>query len=214
MDRSFGFLPKREKSVKADGRALGLSEDRGTGTDGARGENAGNGVSRFVSLVYDIGDTAVFALICIVLLFTFLVRVVGVEGDSMNNTLQTQDRLLLLVAGYTPERGDIVVVDRYTQEPLIKRVIALEGDIIDIDPETYEVSVNGEVLDEPYVSTPTDLKDFSGPQEVPEGKVFVMGDNRTYSKDSRTAEIGFVDASDIVGRAIFRIWPFSSAGML
>ena len=110
--------------------------------------------------------------------------------------------------------GDIVVVDRYTQEPLIKRVIALEGDIIDIDPETHEVSVNGEVLDEPYVSTPTDLKDFSGPQEVPEGKVFVMGDNRTYSKDSRTDEIGFVDASDIVGRAIFRIWPFSRAGTL
>ena len=210
MDRSFGFLPKREKSVKADGRALGLSEDRGTGTGGEQGENAGNGVSR----VYDIGDTAVFALICIVVLFTFLVRVVGVEGDSMNNTLQTQDRLLLLVAGYTPERGDIVVVDRYTQEPLIKRVIALEGDIIDIDPETHEVSVNGEVLDEPYVSTPTDLKDFSGPQEVPEGKVFVMGDNRTYSKDSRTDEIGFVDASDVVGRAIFRIWPFSRAGTL
>ncbi|MFR1435806.1 MAG: signal peptidase I [Acutalibacteraceae bacterium] len=106
------------------------------------------------------------------------------------------------------------MVDRYTQEPLIKRVIALEGDVIDIDPETHAVSVNGEVLDEPYIATQTDLKGFSGPQKVPEGMVFVMGDNRTYSKDSRTAEIGFVEISDIVGRAVFRIWPFGSAGAL
>lgn len=213
MDRSFGFLPKRKKNINAEDRTFGLSKNRSPRSDSGK-DNPDGSVSRFVSLAYDIGDTAVFALICIVLLFTFLIRVVGVEGDSMNNTLKTQDRLLLLVAGYTPERGDIVVVDRYTQEPLIKRVIALEGDIIDIDPETHEVSVNGEVLDEPYISTQTDLKDFSGPQTVPEGMVFVMGDNRTYSKDSRTAEIGFVDASDIVGRAIFRIWPFGSAGAL
>lgn len=211
MDRSFGFLPKRKKG--ADGKASAPAKDRRPHAGGGE-DTPGSGVSRFVSLVYDIGDTAVFALICIVLLFTFLIRVVGVEGDSMNNTLKTQDRLLLLVAGYTPERGDIVVVDRYTQEPLIKRVIALEGDVIDIDPETHAVSVNGEVLDEPYISTQTDLKDFSGPQKVPEGMVFVMGDNRTYSKDSRTAEIGFVEASDIVGRAVFRIWPFGSAGAL
>ena len=167
-----------------------------------------------LGVCYDVVEVLVASLACIVLLFTFLIRVVGVEGDSMNNTLKTKDRLLLLVAGYTPERGDIVVVDRYTQEPLIKRVIALEGDVIDIDPETHAVSVNGEVLDEPYIATQTDLKDFSGPQKVPEGMVFVMGDNRTYSKDSRTAEIGFVEISDIVGRAVFRIWPFGSAGAL
>lgn len=118
MDRSFGFLPKRKKS--ADGKASVPAKDRRPHAGGGE-DTPGSGVSRFVSLVYDIGDTAVFALVCIVLLFTFLIRVVGVEGDSMNNTLKTKDRLLLLVAGYTPERGDIVVVDRYTQEPLIKR---------------------------------------------------------------------------------------------
>lgn len=198
MDRSFAFLPRQN-------RTAGPKEPDDPPVTVRK---------RLLSIVYDVGETVIYAIIIIALLFTFVVRLVGVHGDSMKNTLQTGDRLLLWTVGYTPQYGDIVVVDRYAQEPLIKRVIALEGDIIDIDPQTGKVTVNGSVLNEPYISTPTDVKEFQGPQTVPQGMVFVMGDNRLYSNDSRKAEIGFVEVSDIVGRAVFRVWPLNDMGSL
>ena len=166
---------------------------------------------RFTGL-YEWVEAAVFSLIVVVLVFTFLFRVVGVDGPSMTPTLLDQERLILTDLFYTPERGDIVVINRYTREPLIKRIIAVGGDTLAIDGETGEVSVNGEVLDEPYIQGTTYPLEFASPQTVPEGYVFVMGDNRENSTDSR--RLGFISEKDIMGEAVFRIWPLSKFGGL
>ena len=167
-----------------------------------------------VAVLYEWIGEAVFSLIAVALVFTFLFRIVGVNGDSMNNTLMNRDRLVLSVLPYTPERGDIVVINRYTDEPLVKRVIGVAGDTLEIDEELHRVRLNGELLDEPYVQYPTPAYDMTGEVAVPEGYVFVMGDHRNDSHDSRAADIGLVPVDDIVGWAAFRIWPPQRIGIL
>lgn len=163
--------------------------------------------------LYDWLSAMIVALTLLAFLFTFLFRIVGVDGTSMVPTLKNEDRLLLTNFGGDYTAGEIVVVDRYTQEPLIKRVIAVAGDVIDIDGEGT-VTVNGVELYEPYIQGETVLRDFSGPLTVPEGYVFVMGDNRSVSKDSRSASVGLISLKDVVGRAVLRIWPLSSFGKI
>lgn len=177
-------------------------------------QNIENKKSSVIENVFDFIEVAVFALVMVAVLFAFFIRIVGVDGGSMMNTLQHEDRLLLVKAFYSPERGDIVVVNRDNNTPLIKRVIAVEGDTLEINPQTYEVILNGEVLEEPYVDYPTLLFDMNGPVTIPEGHVFVMGDHRDASHDSRKNDIGFVDEDDIVGKAVFRFYPLQSFGGL
>ena len=167
-----------------------------------------------LSALYDWIEAAALALIAVVVVFTFFLRNVEVRGPSMQETLHTGDRLLVTHLFYEPSHGDIVVINRYTEEPLIKRVIAVGGDSIEIDPYTGQVLLNGEVLEEPYVSAATPANDMTGTVLVPEGYVFVMGDNRLNSKDSRSREIGLVNEKDIVGEAVFRLWPLSKMGGL
>lgn len=164
--------------------------------------------------VFDLVEIAVFALVMVAVLFAFFIRIVGVDGGSMNDTLLDGDHLLLTKAFYTPERGDIVVVTREGNTPLIKRVIAVEGDTIEIDAETGEVILNGAVLDEPYVHYPNLTYDMNGPVTVPEGHVFVMGDHRNNSHDSRKDDLGCVDVDNIVGKAVWRFLPLDSFGGL
>ena len=159
----------------------------------------------------------VVALLCCVLIFMFFARVIDVKGRSMEPTLIDGDKIVItrLAGGY--ERGDIVVLrkESFRQEPIVKRVIAVGGETIDIDFDRGIVYVNGEELDEPYVNELTyDREDFEGPVEVPEGSVFVMGDNRNNSSDSRRATIACVDERYILGKAIFRIWPVSKFGAM
>lgn len=152
-------------------------------------------------------------LIVILLVFLLLFRIVVVSGPSMNNTLVHGDCLLLInnVFYRNPEAGDIVVASKDSfrgGEPIIKRVIATEGQWVDIDFEAGIVYVNGTALDEPYISSPTTL--FEGiafPLMVDEGCLFVMGDNRLDSKDSRSPDIGLVDKREILGRAILVMIP-------
>ena len=167
-----------------------------------------------LGVCYDVVEVLVASLACIVLLFTFLFRVVGVEGDSMMDTLYGGDRLILCPALSSPDRGDIVVINRYTDEPLVKRVIGVAGDTLEIDEELHRVRLNGELLDEPYVQYPTPAYDMTGEVAVPEGYVFVMGDHRNDSHDSRAADIGLVPVDDIVGWAAFLIWPPQRIGIL
>lgn len=174
-----------------------------------RTENA-----KWINSLYEWVEAVVVSLVVIVLVFTFICRIVRVDGTSMENTLVHNDRLLLFNLQYVPERGDVVVVVRSEGEPLIKRVIALEGDTVEIVEETAEVIVNGEVLDEPYVKGITVNRDFYGEQTVPQGCMFVMGDHRTVSHDSRSQEIGFVSVEDVMGEATFRIWPLSGFGLV
>lgn len=160
-------------------------------------------------------ESIVFALTVLVLVFTFVVRVAAVNGISMENTLQPGDRLLLQSVGYTPQRGDVVVTDDLIDygKPLVKRVIGKAGDTIDIDFTAGIVYRNGEALDEPYTAEPTyTYEGIDFPLTVPDNCLFIMGDNRNGSKDSRSTDIGCVDTRDILGTALWRILPFSKIG--
>ncbi len=149
----------------------------------------------------------------IVLVLLLLFRIVVVSGPSMNNTLIHGDYLLLLnnVFYTQPEYGDIIVAskdDFKEGEPIIKRVIATEGQTVDIDFDAGIVYVDGIALDEPYTLTPTNQSEgMSFPLVVDEGCIFVLGDNRNISKDSRHPEIGLIDTRQVLGKAIFLIFP-------
>lgn len=166
---------------------------------------------RLVVSAYDWVGTVVVALAVFSILLTYFFRIVGVDGDSMLPTLNNGDRLLLSAMDTEYKHGDIVVVDRYTDKPLIKRVIAVAGDTIDITSDGV-VSINGSVIEEPYIQGTTILYDFPGTLTVPSGYLFVMGDNRSMSKDSRKAEIGLISVKDVVGTALYCVWPLQSFG--
>ncbi len=160
-------------------------------------------------------DALLISLTLVLLVLLFLVRTVTVDGISMVPTLQDNDQLIAKSLFYEPERGDIVVVDGYISygKPLVKRVIGVGGDKVDINFDTGEVFVNDELLSEPYISAPTTLSyDVQFPVTVPEGYLFLMGDNRPHSDDSRHSEVGFVDRRDILGEVIFRLLPVNSFG--
>ena len=154
----------------------------------------------------------------ILLVLLLLFRIVIVQGPSMKNTLLDGDYLLLLSNNLypNPKYGDIVVAskdDFKNGEPIIKRVIATEGQTVDIDFEAGVVYVDGIALVEPYTLTPTNLAEgITFPIVVEDGCLFVMGDNRNESKDSRNPEIGQVDKRDILGKAIFLILPGTDDG--
>lgn len=160
-------------------------------------------------------DAVLTAIVVIALSYTFVVRVVRVDGRSMNPTLLDGERLLATGLFYTPDRGDIVVIDAYIPHglPLIKRVIGVAGDTIDIDFSEGLVYRNGELLDEPYIAEPTlTFEGMTFPLTVPEGTVFVMGDNRNHSSDSRNPEIGCIDVRDVLGRAFWCVAPLNRMG--
>ena len=165
--------------------------------------------------VYDWFQCIVTALLLCVLVFVFLFRVVGVLGSSMVPTLHEGDKIITSNLFYTPEYGDIVVLrkDSFDDDPIVKRVIATEGQTVDIDFDAGIVYVDGVALEENYIAEPTQRAlDFSGPVTVPEGCVFVMGDNRNGSTDSRDDRLGCVDTRYIMGKVLFRILPISGFG--
>ena len=160
----------------------------------------------------------VYILVVVLLLFTFCVRVVIVSGSSMFSTLADGDCLVLLnrpLCGEL-EQGDIVVasMERFKDgEAIVKRVIATEGQTVDIDFRTGIVYVDGEALQEDYIYTPTILSEgVEFPLVVEEGCVFLMGDNRGDSRDSRAPEIGQVDERELLGRAVFLVLPGTGRG--
>lgn len=160
--------------------------------------------------VYDWLQCVVTALVAGILIFIFIARVVRVEGGSMKATLQNSDLVLASNLFYTPQNGDIIVLqtDSYGPSALVKRVIATEGQTVSIDFDAGIVYVDGEALDEPYTNTPTNLpQDFVGPVTVPEGCIFVMGDNRNSSLDSRNSDVGMVDTRCVVGKVYLVLVP-------
>lgn len=204
---------------------------------------------RFNRETFDWTQTFCQALFFVVLVFTFLFRFVTVNGESMTNTLHNADRLIICDVGYTPERGDIVVihdteaekvaadpetgvpvrVSAFEQGPIIKRVIATEGETVLIDYDNWTITVtdtdgNVTVLEEPYVrrdrgDVPLAVPNAAiyphsvghlVPHTVAEGCVFVCGDNRANSLDSRY--VGDIDARKILGKVLWRVFPFSSFG--
>lgn len=177
------------------------------------------GEGRFSSELFSWGESLLVVLIFFVIVFTFLVRLIGVDGSSMHPTLEDHNIMLVSNLSYTPEKGDVVVLNKpgfWNDQPIVKRVIATGGDTVDIDPVTGDVIVNGETLDEPYIAekinTLERMGDQAYPQTVPEGSLFVMGDNRNASSDSRDSRLGMVDERYVLGHVLSVVYPFSSFG--
>ncbi len=168
--------------------------------------------NKTVLFLYDLISVVMSSFIIIAVVFAFLFRLVGVDGQSMTNTLQHGDWLLTYnKTEYV--QGDIIVItqETYFQKPLIKRVIAVGGQTVDIDYNTATVYVDGVALDEPYVREDylikkMDYREF--PYTVPEGHLFCMGDNRNGSSDSRSSLVGPIDEREVLGKAFVRILPF------
>lgn len=162
--------------------------------------------------IYDWMQCIVAALVACVLIFTFVGRIIGVDGGSMLPTLEDGDKVIITNLYTKLEYGDIVVLTKreFSREPIVKRVIATEGQTVDINFQAGEVWVDGKLLDEPYINAATTRQlDVSFPVTIPEGCIFVMGDNRNKSTDSRASTIGFVDTRCVLGKAVNIIWPAS-----
>ena len=158
--------------------------------------------------IFEVFGAIVAAIVVVTFAFLFCFRVFNVEGASMKPTLQPGDKVVVSTIGYTPKQGDIIVLSgaEGVNKPIIKRVIAVEGDKVDINFTTGIVTVNGR--EEHYAEDlTTQQKDIAFPLEVPEGTVFILGDNRAMSLDSRSSEVGCVDERQIVGKVLFRYFP-------
>ena len=186
----------------------------------AQGEKKTN----FFGELFDWMSSIFSAVLCFIVIFTLFARIITVDGTSMVPTLLNQQRLIVSDFMYTPQYGDIVILyaDKLYNEQtssygktIVKRIIGLTGDKIKIDFTNGIVYRNGEALSEPYTNTPTNLpENFPNNTEVTvgEGKVFVLGDNRNGSKDSRSNDVGQIDMRYIMGKAYLRIWPISELG--
>ncbi len=189
----------------------------------------------FLEDVLEIVETVLVSVFVVLLLFTYLIRPVTVDGGSMNPTLINDDHLLMYRFMYEPKQGDIVIIDneqgyvfnvndqivpsgQSLDKNIIKRVIAVGGQTLDIDSVNGIVYVDGVALEEDYINMPTTKDDgaFLGhyPFVVPEGYIFVMGDNRNNSTDSRNSRVGLVPVEDVLGKAIFCYYPFDHIGLL
>lgn len=180
-------------------------------------EDDNKGKSTFNDVVEWLEAVAI-AVMVVLLVFTFVLRQVVVEGDSMYPTLENKDRLIITHLFYTPKQGDIIVVncegENKLNKTIIKRVIATEGQEVNIDFENAVVTVDGVALEEDYINALTTRNDgaFTYPVTVPENCVFVMGDNRNHSTDSRSPEVGFLSVDDVLGKAFFRLTPLNKIG--
>ena len=170
-------------------------------------------------LLFEWAGAIFTALIVVLLILTFFVRQVTVSGGSMNDTLKNDDRLLVTNFMYTPKNGDIVIISHGSSysDPIVKRVIAVGGQRLDINYDTNEVIVDGVVQYEPYIKGKTrQLSNSISLEEygniIPEGYIFVMGDNREGSLDSRSKDIGLIPVSNVIGKAQLRIIPFDTFG--
>ena len=162
--------------------------------------------------LYEWVQALVCSVLAVVILFTFVIRLIGVDGRSMVPTLQHGDRLLVLNSMLYDDYqyGDIVVLrkDTFLKDPIVKRVIATEGQSVDIDFSTGSVYVDGALLKEDYINELTFLEEGTEfPLTVPENSVFVMGDNRNHSSDSRDSRLGTVDERYVIGKAVFLAFP-------
>ena len=176
---------------------------------------------KFVSGLMEWVEQMVFAVVVLVVICTFFARIITVVGSSMEPNFYERDKVLIVNTPSGVEQGDVVVIVNRLDDPIIKRVIATEGQVVSFDEEKRAVLVDGVIVDDSqfgvengittlYSSIPA--LDF--PQEVPEGCVFVLGDNREVSNDSRYQDIGMVDERNILGKAVLFLFPFSKIGVV
>ena len=180
--------------------------------------NDGNGrharpsaYARAAAYLYSLLSMILRIMVCVFALFVFFFRLVSVSGDSMNPNIYHGEKILVSDFCYTPDYGDVVVIGRSaeTENSIIKRVIALPGDELYINFRTHIITVNGGVITETYptLGAITDPGDRSYPLRVPEDSVFVLGDNRNNSRDSRFTAVGFIKLDEITGKALCKLFP-------
>lgn len=163
--------------------------------------------------LYEWVQALVCSVLAVVMLFTFVIRMIGVDGHSMVPTLQDGDRLLVLnsMLYHDYQYGDIVILKKnevFGEKPIVKRIIATEGQSVDIDFSTGSVYVDDVLLKEDYINELTFTEEGTDfPLTVPEGSIFVMGDNRNHSNDSRDSRLGTVDTRYVIGKAVFLAFP-------
>ena len=193
-----------------------------------------NKKNSILSDLYDLAETVFIVFFVVSLILAYIFRISDVDGPSMENTFHTNDKVISLPLKRDFKTGDVVVANTdYSfliygdggvikgnglNKTVIKRVIAVEGQTLDIDFESGNVTVDGILLNEPYITglTHNDEGGFTGqyPFTVPEGYVFVMGDNRSISMDSRSSKIGLIDKNNIIGTVVLMVFPFSSFGRI
>lgn len=189
---------------------------------------------RQICSLFDMLEMIVTTIFCAVLLFAYVFSMATVQGDSMMPTLYDEDRLLVFQLYGSPKNGDVIIINAqeatlvaedgslYTQQGLgkmiVKRVVAVGGQTLDIDFDEGVVYLDQQPLDEEYINMPTTTPLFGGafsyPMTIPEGYVFVMGDNRDVSKDSRYPDVGLIPESTIIGKVILRTEPWEAFGLI
>ena len=223
-----------EEPQSADETAEGDAKASEAAEEGENTEKPPFSPKAMFNDVMEILETVLTSVFVILFIFSYLARPVTVEGSSMNPTLTNGDRLAMIRLCYTPKKGDIVVVNDdeggmifgadgtpvssgYSlNECIIKRVIAVAGEEIDIDTTEGRVYIDGQLQDEPYINEATLTNDgaFSYPITIPEGYVFVMGDNLNHSTDSRSPAVGLVPVEKVLGTTYFRYSPGSQLGFV
>ncbi len=184
--------------------------------------------------IFEILESSLITVFVVLMFFTYILHPVNVSGPSMENTLFNENRILMCPMAPL-HNGDIAVINNdeafflddnnnvvsknidgtRLDECIIKRVVAVGGQTLEIRPETHEVLVDGKVIDEPYIKDPVSSGGaFTYPITIPEGYYFVMGDNRTVSADSRDPDVGLISKDQVLGKAIVRYKPFSEFKML
>ena len=197
-----------EEQLPAEPQEQPSPEQPGPDRAPAKGDPSA-GLDMYLNVRVLVSMMAVF-----VLLFTFVARIIVVSGPSMENTLFGRDLILVWSLGYTPKQGDVVVLtqESYQEDSIVKRVIAVEGQRVDIDYGSGTVEVDGVPLKEDYTKERMLLPSYGegiNHVTVPEGCIFVMGDNRNNSADSRYPDIGVVDTRCVIGRGLAVVFPLS-----
>ena len=190
-------------------------DEKNVGQEQFKGESENKGkypAGKFSTFCFEWSETIVQSFVIVVFLLTFVFRGFTVDGESMMNTLIDGDKVAVMRWKYTPKCGDVVVIKRGEEfdKPLIKRVIATEGQTLKINFSDGSVIVDGQKLNEAYIKEPMWVRgDAVIPSVIPQGKCFVMGDNRNNSADSRFSAVGLISNEDIVGKAKYVFYPFN-----